>query len=53
MGLSEGKGTGTALTCFEPKLYLYKYPNNLVQVILLVDTTYKDRTDRVFRNVRI
>ena len=36
---------------FEPNLYLFKYPNILVPVILPDDTTYEDGTDRVFRNV--
>jgi len=36
---------------FEPNLYLYKYPSNLVPVVLPAYTTYEDGTDRLFRNV--
>ena len=36
---------------FETNLYLYKYPSNLVPVILPAYTTYENGTDRVFRNV--
>jgi len=35
----------------EPNLYLYKYPSNLLPVILLAYTTYEDGIDRVFWNV--
>jgi len=34
---------------FEPNLYQYKYPSNLVPVILSAYTTYEDGT--VFQNV--
>ena len=37
-----------AQTSFEPNLYLYNYPDNLVPVMLLVHTTYEDGTDKVF-----
>jgi len=32
---------------FEPNLYLYKYPSNIVPVILSAYTTNEDGTDRV------
>jgi hypothetical protein len=35
---------------FEPNLYLYKYPSNVVPFILLAYTTYEDITDKVFRD---
>jgi hypothetical protein len=36
---------------FQPPLYLYKNPSNLVLVIVLAYTIYEDGTDIVFRNV--
>jgi len=36
---------------FEPNIYLYKYPSNLVPVIIHAYTTYEDGTDWVLRNV--
>jgi len=36
-----------AQTFFEPNFYPYKYPSNLVQVILVVYMTYEDGTDSV------
>jgi len=36
-----------AQTSFEPNFYLYKYPSNLVPVILFVYMTYEDGTDSV------
>jgi len=39
-----------AQVIFEPNLYLYKYPSNLVRVNPAY-TTYEDGIDRVFRNV--
>ena len=36
---------------FEPNLYQYKYPSNLIQVILPAYTTYEDGTHTVFPNV--
>jgi hypothetical protein len=38
-----------AQASFRPHLYLYKYPSNLVLVILLAYTIYENGT--VFRNV--
>jgi hypothetical protein len=40
-----------ALAIFEPNLFPYKYPNNLILVILPFYTAYEDGTGRVFRNV--
>jgi len=40
-----------AQVIFEPKLFQYKYPNNLIPVILPAYTAYEDGTDRVFWNV--
>jgi hypothetical protein len=37
-----------AQVIFEPNLFLYKYPNNLISVILPAYTAYDDGTDRVF-----
>jgi len=36
---------------FEPNIYLYKYPSNLVLVILTACTDCEDGTDRVFQNM--
>ena len=36
---------------FVPNFYLFKYPCNLVPVILPAYTTYEDGTNSVFRNV--
>ena len=36
---------------FEPNLHLYKYPSNIVPVVLPHYTTNEDGTDRVFWNV--
>jgi hypothetical protein len=36
---------------FEPNLHLYKHPNHLLPVILLVSMTYEDGTNRVFQNI--
>jgi hypothetical protein len=38
---------------FRAKLSPYKYPKNLIPVILPAYTAYEDRTDSVFRNVGI
>jgi hypothetical protein len=38
---------------FEPNLFPYKYPNNLIPVILPAYRTYEDGKERVFRNVGI
>ena len=37
-----------AQAIFEPNLYLYQYPSNLIPVILPAYTTYEDGTHRVF-----
>jgi hypothetical protein len=42
-----------AQTIFGPNLFLFKYPRNLILVILPAYTAYEDRTDRVFRNVGV
>jgi hypothetical protein len=42
-----------AQAIFEPNLLPYKYPNNLIPVILPAYTAYGDERDRVFRNVGI
>ena len=34
-------------------LFHYKYPNNLISVILPAYTTYEDETESVYRNVGI
>ena len=39
-----------AQAVFEPNLFPYKYPNNLIPVILPAYTAYEYGTDRVFRN---
>jgi len=41
------------LTIFEPNVFPYKYPNNLIPFILPAYTAYEGGTDRVFRNVGI
>jgi len=38
---------------FEPHPFLYKYPNNLISVILPTYNAYEDGTDSVLRNVGI
>jgi hypothetical protein len=40
-----------ARVIFEPKLFLYKHPNNLIPVILPAYTDYEDGIDRDFRIV--
>jgi hypothetical protein len=36
---------------FSAKPFLYKYPNNLIPIILRSYKAYEDGTDRVFRNI--
>jgi hypothetical protein len=40
-----------AQTSFEVNLYLYKYPSNLIPLILHFYKYYEDGIDTVFRNV--
>ena len=42
-----------AQTSFEPNLYLYKYPNTLVPVILLVRTTWRWNRQSVLKHCHI
>jgi hypothetical protein len=36
---------------FKPNLFPYKYPKNLILVIVPAYTAYEDGTDRGFRNI--
>jgi len=48
--VSESPSFRSAEAVFKPNLP-YKYPNNLIPVILPANTGYEDGTDRMFQNV--